>query len=321
MKLKNIFAVALAVATLTSCDNDSAEDYPTFLGGVNSAAGVTVSLPTEFTANENEMPFQIPVTVSGQANGKVTVTVQSKQLTQVPEGLEPAIEKDHYIFTSYTVNIPAGETTGYFEVMPVWVQGELNDDRVFELSIVKVEGASVANADCQVTIANVDDPFTAMFGKWKFTGTPVYEGSGSEYTLTVSGPSTDSEYYGHELYAYGLVGRSYVFLPLNFEYDTETGDKTLSIQVATFATDALMNFGGLGYCVLLGVEGTGSVAAGFGSDIPMTYTLGEDGSETIEMTDMNQVWRFGVAPYDTETGAVGSLAGFWNGWRGIKLER
>ncbi len=314
MKLKNIFAVALAVATLTSCDNDSAEDYPTFLGGVNSAAGVTVSLPTEFTANENEMPFQIPVTVSGQANGKVTVTVQSKQLTQVPEGLEPAIEKDHYIFTSYTVNIPAGETTGYFEVMPIWVQGELNDDRVFELSIVKVEGASVANADCQVTIANVDDPFTAMFGKWKFSGTPLYQGIDAEYTLTISGPDADSEYYGHELYAYGLRGLSYIFLPLNFEYDEETGTPTVSIQVATFATDGLINFTGLGSCIVAGVEGNGE---GFGSDIPMTYTLGADGSETLEMTDMTQMWRLGVMPYP----ALNQIAGYWGGWRGITLKR
>ncbi len=314
MKLKNIFAVALAVATLTSCDHDTAEDYPEFLGGVNTAAGVTVSLPTEFTAKENEMPFMIPVTVSGQANGKVTVTVQTKQLTQVPEGLEPAIEKDHYIFTSYTVNIPAGEATGYFEVMPVWIQGELNNDRVFELSIVKVEGATVANGDCQVKIANVDDPFTAMYGKWKFSGTPLYQNLDGEFTLTVSGPDADSEYYGMELYAYGLRGLNYIFLPLNFEFDETTGTPILSIQTGTFATDGLINFSGLGTCIVAGKEGRGS---GFGNDIPMTYTLGADGSETIEMTDMTQEWRLAVMPYP----ALDQIAGYWGGWSGITLKR
>lgn len=315
MKLNKIFAVALAVATLTSCDHDTAEDYPAFLGGVNSAAGVTVSLPSEFSANENEMPFMIPVTVSGKANGKVTVTVQTKQLTQVPEGLEPAIEKDHYIFTSYTVNIPAGETTGYFEVMPVWIQGEINDDRVFDISIVKVEGATVANADCRVTIANIDDPFTAMYGKWKFTAQGSTSSVAKEYTLNVTGPSPDSEYYGHELYAYGLRGMSYVFLPLNFEYDAETGTPVVSIQCGTFATDAIITFTGLGECVVLGCQDPQN--GNFGDDIPMTYTRGEDGSETLSMTNMNTPWYLAVMPYP----ALNAIYGQWGGWVGITLSR
>lgn len=315
MKLKNIFAVALAVATLTSCDHDTAEDYPKLLGGTNTAAGVTVSLPTEFTANENEMPFMIPVTVSGNANGKVTVTVQSKQLTQVPEGLEPAIEKEHYIFTSYTINIPAGETTGYFEVMPVWIQGELNDDRVFELSVVKVEGATVANGDCQVTIANIDDPFTAMYGKWKFKAERCTSNVVKEYTLTVSGPAPDSEYFGHELYAYGLRELNYIFLPLNFEYDAETGTPIVSIQCGTFATDGIINFTGLGQCVVVGCQDPQNAV--FGDDIPMTYTLGEDGTETLQTTDMTTPWYLGVMPYP----ALNEVYGQWGGWIGITLSR
>lgn len=315
MKLNKIFAVALAVLAMTSCDDNNVEDYPNFLGGVNTAGNVTVSLPATFSANENESPFMIPVTVSGETNGKVVVTVQTKTLTSVPEGLEPAKEQEHYIFTSYTVNIPAGETTGYIEVMPVWIQGEINDDRVFELSIVKVEGATVANGDCQVTIANIDDPYTAMYGKWKFTAEGCTSGVAKEYTLTISGPSSDSEYYGHELYAYGLRGLSYVFLPLNFEYDAETATPIVSIQCGSFATDATINFTGLGVCVVLGCQDPQN--ENFGEDIPMTYTLGEDGSETLQMTNMNTPWYLAVMPYP----ALNEIYGQWGGWIGITLSR
>lgn len=313
MKLNKILAMALAVVTLSSCDNDNAEDYPSMLGGVNTAGGVTVSLPATFTAKENEMPFMLPVNVTGEPNGKIVVTVQAKELSTVPTGLEPAKVNEHYIFTSYTINIAADESTGYFEVMPVWVQGEINDDRVFEVSIVAVEGATVENANCEVTITNVDDPYTSMFGKWKFTSTR--SNAGNEFTLTIGGPGSDSEYYGKELYAYGLKGLSYVFLPLNFEYDMETGEKTLSIQTGTVASDGLLNFSGLGSCLLAGVN----VAAdtGFGDDIPMTYTLSDNGLETIEMTNMNDGWALAVMPYP----ALDQIAGYWGTWYGIKLTR
>ena len=315
MKLTKIFAVAIAAVALSACDNDKAEDYPAFLGGTNTAGGVTVSLPTTFTANENQAPFRIPVNVSGNTNGKVTVTVQTKETVQLPEETEPAKVGEHYIFTSYTINIPAGESTGYFEVMPIWIQGELNDDRVFDLSIVKVEGASVDNGNCLVTIANIDDPFTAMFGKWKFSSAACTSSVEKEYTLTISGPETDSEYYGHELYAYGLRGLSYIFLPLNFEYDKETGEKTISIQAGSFATDGLINFSGLGQCVVVGCSDDSLET--LGDDIPMTYSVDDNGKETIAMTDMNSLWYLAVMPYP----ALDQIYGQWGGWKGITLTR
>lgn len=314
MKFNKIFAVALAVLAMTSCDDNNAEDYPEFTGKVNTAAGVTVSLPSTFTANENEVPFNIPVTLSGQANGKVVVTVKAKETVQLPVDTEPAKEQEHYIFTSYTINIPAGETTGYFEVMPVWIQGEINDDRVFDLEIVAVQGATVSNDECLVTIANVDDAFTAMYGKWKFTAAACTNGVDLEYTLTIGGPDpSDEEYYGKELYAYGLRGLSYIFLPLNFEYNKETGERTISIQQGTLATTSLINFTGLGQCIVAGSEST----SGFGADIPMVYTAAENGTETIAMQNMEQSWYLVVMPYP----AMNEIYGHWGGWKGITLTR
>lgn len=312
MKLNKIFAVALAVLAMSSCDDNNVEDYPGFLGAVNTASGVTVSVPSDFTFNENEATAYVPVTVTGETNGKVVVTVEVKEATNTPAETEPAVIGEHFNVTSYTVNIPAGAVEGGIEVTSVWKTGEINNDRVFEMSIVSVEGATVENADCVVSIANVDDPYTAMYGKWKFTA--AASNTNKEFMLTISGPDpSDTDYYGKELYAYGLRGYEYVFLPLNFEWDAEAGEPILSIQTGTFATGYLINFTGIGSCV---VVGTSSTSAPFGNDIPMTYT--NDGeTETIKMTNMNQQWSLAVMPYP----ALNSIAGYWGTWQGITLSR
>ena len=63
MKLNKIFAIALAALTLTACSDD---DDNNFLGGVNSAKGVTVEMGnSQFTAQESEEFFYVPVAVRG----------------------------------------------------------------------------------------------------------------------------------------------------------------------------------------------------------------------------------------------------------------
>ena len=51
MKLNKIFAIALAALTLTACSDD---DDNNFLGGVNTASGVTVEMGnSQFTTQES----------------------------------------------------------------------------------------------------------------------------------------------------------------------------------------------------------------------------------------------------------------------------
>lgn len=311
MKLNKIFAVALAVLAMTSCDDNKAEDYPEFLGAVNTASDVTVSVPTTFAFDENQAVVKVPVTVTGETNGKVVVTVAVKELPAVEGVVESAILGEHYNVTSYTVNVPAGATEGGIEITSVWAAGEINDDRVFELSIVSAEGAVVENSTCLVSIANIDDPYTAMLGKWKFTAEA--SNAGTEAILNIATPDPSSQYYGSELYAYGLRGMEYVFLPLNFEYDAAAGQPVISIQTGSFATDYLISFTGIGNCV---VVGSSDKAVPFGNDIPMTYTKDGD-TETIQMTDMSQQWHLAVMPYP----ALNSIAGYWGTWQGITLTR
>ncbi|MBD5255148.1 MAG: hypothetical protein HDS53_03590 [Barnesiella sp.] len=317
MKLNKFFAVALAVLTLTSCDHDTAEDYPKLLGSVNTTSGVTVSLPATFSANENQIPFNLPIEVTGTTNGKVVVTVETKQLVSVPEGLEPAVEGEHYNITSYTVNIGPEETTGYIEISPVWIQGELNDDRVFEVSITSVQGATVGNKSCEVTIVNVDDPYTATLGKWTLECTTMFtNGDNGPFTVTMSTPDPikEAEYYGHELYAFGLKGISYIYLPLSYELDEETQKAKLSIMMGTFATTSTINFGFTGVVV---TADNYPVPSGFGNDIELTYGVDEEAGIEYYEAPADAKCVLAVMPYP----ALNQVAGAWDGWTGIRLTR
>lgn len=302
MKFNKIFAAALSVLALSSCSDG--DDYPNFLGSVNSEAGVTVSVPTTFTANESEAPFYIPINVAGTTNGKVVVTVEVSEATAGVD-TEAAKEVEHYNVTSKVVNIASGESTGKVEVYPVWEQGVINNDRVFNITITSAEGAQVSNATCQVTIANVDDAYTMMLGKWKFTAKDI-DGEDYACNLTFTTPSTDDEYYGMEYYAIGIDGYDFMLIPFNFEYDVETEKVTMSIQVGTPACSGVINFGSFS-----GVLYGASAHPEEGEDIPVTVT---DFSEI----SVAPTARWTMQVYNSATGA---LMGRYNEYTNMHFEK
>ena len=301
---------------MTSCDHDLAEYYPGFLGAVNTAQGVSVILPSTFSCNESESIALLPITVTGKANGKVVVTVKVKEVSALPTDTEKAIYGDHYNFTSMTVNIPEGDETGYLELTPVWSMGEVNDDRVFDVEVVSVQGASVSNKTCQVTIVNVDDPYTALLGKWTLNCSSVFEdGAEGPFNVTMKTPDPvdEADYYGHELYAFGLMGRSYLYVPLSYEYDEVNQQANLSIMMGAFATTSIMNFGFNGIVVTADKYPVTS----FGDNIPLTYGIDEENGVEYYEAPANAMMILAVMPYP----ALNQIAGALDGWRGIRLER
>lgn len=264
MKLNKIFAIALAALTLTACSDD---DNNNFLGGVNTASGVTVEMGnSQFATQENEEYFYVPIAVNGETNGKVVVTVEIRQAT-LGTDQEAAVEGTHYVVTSKTVNIAAGETTGFIEIANNWEKGVINNDRLFDITIVKAQGATIgAQSTCTVNIENVDDAYTMMAGTWKLT-CKDQTGAEQEWTIDMQTLPAGDEYYGTELDAFGFRGLSYIYLPFSFEYDMDTEEITMTLMTGSFCTTSIINFTGLGQCV---VVGSSSYPNGFGADIPCT---------------------------------------------------
>lgn len=302
---KYLAFAALATISLTACEDNNVEDYPNFLGAVNSASGVTVDLDPTFSFNENQKMVYVPVNVTGTANGKIVVTVEVKEA-----GENPAKVGENYNITSRTINIPEGETVGYVEVTPVWEEGVINDDRNFTMTITKVEGATVGgNATCECTIVNVDDAYTMMAGSWTFTAIDRTTGQEMSQVLTMKTLDADSEYYGTELDAFGLKGLNYIYIPFAFEYDAASGEIDLQLMAGTFATTSLINFTGLGQCIVAS-----------STDYP--NSLGDN--VLLQVVDYDEIifpedaaFTLAVMPYP----ALNEIYGHWGSWTKMHMTR
>lgn len=307
MKIYKYFAFALAVLSMSACDDNKVEDYPGFLGAVNTASGVTVDLDQTFSFNENQSMVYVPVNVTGTTNGKVVVTVEVKEAVE-----NPAKEVENYNVTSKTINIPEGEATGYVEISPVWEQGVINDDRHFTMTITKVEGATVGNANCDLTIVNVDDAYTMMAGSWTLTATEVLANDvlGDEVTMILNMKTLDpsSEYYGTELDAFNLKGQSYLYMPFAFEYDEASQKVSLELMAGTFATESLINFTGIGQCIVA----SSTAYPQLGQNVPLEL-VGYD--EIIFPEDLT--FTLAVMPYP----ALDQILGHWGKWTKMHMTR
>lgn len=329
MKLNKIFAIALAALTLTACSDD--DD-----ASVNSKAGVSVSMldPT-FDIDENVEYFEVPLQVTGETNGQVVVTLEVKPgpaNENDPENpTEPAQEGEHYFVTSKTVHIPAGQTTFGVEVRNEWVKGFINDARVFTISIVKAEGATVgAVKDCVVTIANVDDAYTGLCGQWRFTGEYLFNGAtpideSCVLAMETPDPVSEAEYYGEELYAYGFRGRDNMYATFAYDFDEATQEVSLAVVTATYASTSLMNFG-LGttptgipiYGMLVAASQYARGQVVFGDDIEVTVNADRN-DISFEETDE---FYFMVMPYYYGGGGLQMQnLGYFGGWDHMHMEK
>lgn len=306
MKLNKIFAIALAALTMTACSDD--DDF-------NSVSGVSVQMKNAtMEVRENGNIFNVPFEVTGEANGPIVVYVETS-----PTGTEPAVADENYIVTSTTIIIPAGTTEGSVEICPVDNEEE-NETRTFNVTIVKVEGATIGSQTTTVVGLrdNDSDPYEKMTGAWTLKCQTVFN-SGTDGPFSISmqtpDPESEAEYYGHELYGFGLKGYDFIYVTLNYAYNEITDETTMSIQTGSFATTSTINFGFTG--IVVGSSQYPADGMNFGADIPLTY--GVDASAGVEYweADPNAMFFLSVLPYP----ALNQNMEFWDGWADIRFER
>lgn len=130
----------LSLMMITACDDDNGE--ATYAGDAKAAFGSAL-----LKVPENVTPLRIPVSLSAPAAGKVKVTGAVKKQENAVEGVD-------YTFLSKNIEIPAGESVGYFEV-EVKDYFEWKAERSFEFELVDVRGAGLAKPDvCRVVISS-----------------------------------------------------------------------------------------------------------------------------------------------------------------------
>ncbi len=231
MKLNKITTVAVCALLLTACsDNDDNK--------LNTKGGVTVEMAdADMTIIEVGSLYNVPIKVTGATNGEIIVNVKAE-----PYGEDSAIEEENYSITSSRIIIPQGSNEGRVEIQPI-DDVEENANRSFKLTIASVEGAAVGtDASTIITIEDDDNtPYAKMKGRWAMFAKTVFNNSedlGNFVNIVLPDPSgDDAASYGRKLYAYGFMGYSFVFVPINYSYDAVNNQVNLSLAVGEPMTD------------------------------------------------------------------------------------
>lgn len=229
MKLNKIFATALAILTLTACDDDDP---------VNTA-DVTVNMQeTTMTVAEDIQTgiyYNVPVVLSGETNGPVTVTVEVEGI-----GSDPATEGEDYVITSKTIVIPAGKTTGSIEFHSTG-DTEVNESREFTMTIVSATGAKIgSNATTRIILFDDDhllpEALAKTVGTWS-------TGAGYNVEL-VALPEDDPDHFQKVLLR-GINGTSRTSdLELGFSLDAASGCVNLTLACPQYV--GTFDFNGIG---------------------------------------------------------------------------
>ncbi len=244
MKLSKIFVLASAVMAFTACSEE--EEWNSTSTGVVSMGQQTV------TVKESKGRFVVPVTVTGERNAPVQVTVEV-----VAAETNPATEDQNYLITSKTINIAADAEAGEVEILTV-DDDDINEARQFTMTIISAKGAKIDenNKSTAVTLKDNDAAFyEKLAGKWTMTGVAA-NGSALSWNVNVIAADEESEDYEKYLYVTGMMGYSWTMAKLTYNYDMATAEGTVTFEMGQLFAEGV-NFSGLGVCdvYLYAVEG------------------------------------------------------------------
>lgn len=233
MKLYKIFAVALAALTMTACSDDDDNI------GWNSNADVTVEMgqPT-LSVKEGRGMINVPVTVTGEANGNIMVTVACEET-----GLTPAQEDVHYYITDKTIVISPETATAYIEINVIDPDEDINEARTFDLRIVDVTACKIGTPDyTSVTIRDNDgDYYDKMSGRWTVN---YIDYDGNEATAQVVLNAADEGEAGYNEY-YIMTGLM-TSCSIQVDYIFDTSSMTGRFEIPYGQQVATVSFTGYG---------------------------------------------------------------------------
>ncbi len=216
----------LAVASVFAACSDNDSSW-------NTAADVTVNMkPIENKQEDDDTLrvkegvgiFNVPVVVTGEANGPVKVTVSVKET-----GTNPAKKDVNYMVTDTTVVISEG--TGNIEIKAI-DDADINEDRTFDVTIVSAEGAKIGDhPTTPVKLRDNDSEFyEKLQGNWNLN---YFDGDGAAQSdaVTITGATDDAdEDYNKTLYMSGIFGYKWLTAILSYQYDKNTNQGSLSFD-------------------------------------------------------------------------------------------
>lgn len=214
MKFSKIFLLAGVALAFASCSEK--EEWNT-----TGEAVVGMANPTQIISEAKGI-FNLPISVTGERNANVQVTVEVAPVEEEGKVLT-AVEDVHYLVTSKVINVPADKTTANIEIKTV-DDVEINNNRQFVVTILSVEGATIDenNKSTVVTLKDNDsNPYDRLSGAWMMEVVSDYDGP---LTFDVSVLTDEEGGSAYEKYCVvtGLSGYSFMTARLDYHFDEST---------------------------------------------------------------------------------------------------
>ena len=196
MKYIKLLAFLLGAVALTSClEKDKKPDY-------NTNPDIKVFMAKEeVTYKENQGIVKVPVALSGETNGYVTVECTVKEYSE-----NPAMEDVHYILTSKSLTFDVAEKEGSFELKLIDDDEPSETPRQFIITLVSAQGATVGAPKETIVIIKDNDsnPYERLAGEWNV---PCYNWNGSSQNvkIKIATPEDDDPDFGYVYDIYGVI--------------------------------------------------------------------------------------------------------------------
>ena len=219
MKYVKLFAMAVGALLFTACSDDN---------NFNTASDVTVQMgQNEISVVESRGIINVPIQLSGQANGSVKVEIKVEGTGEIPAAPFEEVNGEwtgNYILSSNTINFPEGETNASVEINLVDDYIETGD-HTFTISIVSAEGATIG-AQSSTTIVMIDNEafpaYDQIQGNWKFKFTD-FNGNPASYNLTIEGYEEGTQEYADGILDVGGFLNNPAYLTMYLTEDEATG--------------------------------------------------------------------------------------------------
>lgn len=199
---------------MTACSDDDETI------GWNSNADITVEMgQATLSVKEGRGMVNVPITVTGEANGNIMVTVACEET-----GLTPAQEDVHYYVTDKTIIISPENTTASIEINVIDADEEINEARTFDIRIVDVTACKVGALDyTSVTIRDNDgDYYDKMSGRWNVNYID-YDGNAATAQVVLTAADEDEAGYNEYYIMTGLKTSCSIQVDYFFDQSTMTG--------------------------------------------------------------------------------------------------
>ena len=306
MKYIKIFALTLGMLSLAACsDNDD----------LNTAPNVTVEMASsELSVKENSGLINVPVKLSGEANGPVKVQLKVEGCGEIPA--VPYVETNgvwdgNYIVTSETLNIPAGETSVNVEIRIVDDIVETGD-RTFSVTIVSCEGATIGNnASTIVTVADNESlpTYDLIQGEWKMSYIDR-DGAKNSANFTITGYAEGTEEYNNGMLEFGgiaadLFGTDEIWVPMFLVEDDPDSEKP---YVVVPTPQAFAMYDGAHYVWLCGSTAPNPKYEDLANDCMLIGEF-DKATQTITFQPTDKMWYVVASPdFSDILGNIGTFS-------------